>query len=306
MILNLNVLSKLLKTNKILLKDRISINKLRFISYRYPTELEKIKIIKKILSKISLDKQIINSKDRKKVWYKGWNENKNEFFKNKKEINLIPKYYSARNEKIFRLGGQFVISDKKFELKFLELFREWYVNSFFKKYKNIYEFGTGSGHNLIAINKILKNKNLYGLDFVKPSVDLVNSFKKKFKINVNAMLFDMQKPNYKFKIKNDSIVFTKGSLEQLGGKVENFIDYLIKNKPNLVMHSEPMPNFYNPNSLADLTGLIFHNKRKYTSNLFETLLKKEKQKKIKIIKHFKSPFGSLMMEGYNFVLWKPL
>ena len=72
------------------------------------------------------------------------------------------------------------------------------------------------------------------------------------------------------------------------------------------MHTEPMPNFYNPKNFADLTALIFHNKRGYTSNLFDILLKKERQKKIKILKYFKSPFGSLMTEGYNFILWKPL
>ena len=306
MILKTSLLSKLLKTKENLLKEKISCEKLKFINYRYPNNSEKIAIIKKILLKISIDNQIINSKERKNVWFKGWNENKNEFFKTQKENSVIPKYYSARKEIIFRLGGDFVISDKKFELKLLEIYREWYVNSFFSKYKNIYEFGTGSGHNLIAINKILQGKNLYGLDFVQSSVDLVNSFKKKLKINVTAKLFDMQKPNYKFIIKKNSLVFTKGALEQLSGKIESFIDYLIKNKPDLVMHSEPMPNFYDTKNLADLTGLIFHNKRGYTSNLFHILSKKEKQKKIKIIKYFKSPFGSLMMEGYNFILWKPL
>ena len=102
------------------------------------------------------------------------------------------------------------------------------------------------------------------------------------------------------------MVFTKGSLEQLGGKVEKFIDYLIKNKPDLVMHSEPMPNFYNSKSPTNSTALIFHKKRGYTSNLFEILMKKQSKKKIKIIKYLKSPFGSLMIEGCNFVLWKPL
>ena len=137
MILKTSILSKLLKTKEDLLKEKISCEKLKFITYRYPNNLEKIEIIKKILLKVSTDNQIINSKERKNVWFKGWNENKNEFFKTQKEISVIPKYYSARKEKIFRLGGEFVISDKKFEIKLLELYREWYVNSFFSKYMNL-------------------------------------------------------------------------------------------------------------------------------------------------------------------------
>ena len=41
------------------------------------------------------------------------------------------------------------------------------------------------------------------------------------------------------------------------------------------------------------------------TNLYTLLSKYKKQGKINIIKKLKSPFGSLMMEGYSLIVWKP-
>jgi hypothetical protein len=57
---------------------------------------------------------------------------------------------------------------------------------------------------------------------------------------------------------------------------------------------------------VDYLGYAFHSKRRYTNNLLPYLQKLKKNKKIKIIKLCKSPFGSLMIEGYNLIVWKPL
>ncbi len=297
-------LSKILKTNIKELKKIIGQKEINGIKYRYPNHNEKKNILIRVLKKINLDTQIINAKYRKKIWFDGWNENKKKFIKTKDKKYLIPMYYAARKEKVFRLDGKFIISDKNFEIKIIKILRKWYAKKYMVKAENIYEFGCGTGHNLVDLNKILSDKNFYGLDFVKSSVDIINSFKQNVGPNFQGVLFNIEKPKVKFKIKKNSVVLTSGALEQLGGKINNFVNYLIKQKPKLVLHVEPAPDFYNLNTVEDELGITFHKKRGYTSNLISILNDREKKKKINIINSFKSPFGSLMMEGYNIIIWK--
>ena len=276
------------------------------IKYKDLSNLELKKILNKIIYKIHNDKQVIAAKSRKKIWHDGWNESLN-LFKKQRDINsLIPKYITKRENRYFRLKNKFIkTNNKNFEYDLLSLYRNWYYKKFFKKVDNIYEFGAGTGINLFEMFKIYPKKNYYGSDFVKSSVNLMKLMKKENNIKLKSFLFDISKPDRKIKIKKNSAVYTSGALEQLSGKIFNFLNYLIEQKPKIVLHSEPVLDFYKEDNLPDILGKLFHLKRGYTSNLFSLLKIFEKQEKIKIIKTVKSPFGSLMMEGYSLIVWKP-
>ena len=92
----------------------------------------------------------------------------------------------------------------------------------------------------------------------------------------------------------------------MSGNIYKFINYILSKNPKIVIHNEPDPYFYNINSkLNDFLANLFQEKRRYTKNLINYLKKLEKNKKVKILKICKSPFGSLMIEGYNLIVWKP-
>jgi hypothetical protein len=305
MILNKIILAKLFKTSTIeidkycgdKLKNPIQFDYLNFKEI----ETTRIKIIEKILS----DKQIIASKERKNKWSTGWNEALSNFKKDNKQNSLIPKFYTQRENKIFRLGGNFIkVKKPTFEIKMLDIYRNWYFKKYFTNIENIYEFGAGTGHNLVAMSDIFKKKNLFGSDFVSPSVKILKLIAQKKKIRMKAFLFDMSKPNKKIKLLKNSAVYTSGALEQLSGNIKKFIDYTISQNPKIVVHVEPSIDFYNKNNLNDYLGKAFQSKRKYTSNLLTYLKKLERDKKIKIIKLLRSPFGSIMIEGYSLIVWK--
>tara|TARA_A100001015_G_scaffold2039_1_gene2777 strand:- start:11253 stop:12215 length:963 start_codon:yes stop_codon:yes gene_type:complete len=301
------LLSKLFNTNRNEINkfcNKLYKNKIRY--YELSRE-ERDSIIIKILNRIKQDSQIIASKGRKKKWYDGWKENLDLFKKNSDDKFLLPKFYTARENKYFRLGGEIVrVEDSHFEVKMVNIFRNWYFRKYLRnrEIKNIYEFGAGTGHNLIELAKIFPEKKLYGSDFVASAVKLLKIVSKKHNINLQSFLFDMKSPNKKIKLLNGSAIYTSGALEQLSGKIERFVSYILKQKPEVVIHCEPAENFYNQNRLIDYLGFSFQNKRKYTNNLYAHLLKLEKKKKIKILKTLKSPFGSLMLEGYNLIVWK--
>ena len=305
--INSKLLSKLFDTNKNEIDKFCNILFYKRIRYYDLTREERDSVIIKILNRIKHDSQIIASKGRKKKWFDGWKENLDLYSKNLDDKFLLPKFYTARENKYFRLGGEIVrAEDSDFEIKMINIFRNWYFKKYLGKHniKNIYEFGAGTGHNLTELAKIFPDKKLYGSDFVVSAVKLLKIVSKKNNINLQSFLFDMKSPNKKIKLHNGSAVYTSGALEQLSGKIEGFINYILKQKPEIVIHCEPAENFYNQDRLVDYLGFSFQNKRKYTNNLYAYLLKLEKEKKIKILKAIKSPFGSLMLEGYNLIVWK--
>ena len=306
MIVSPYILSKLFKTNLIEIKKFCFKQLKNKIKFKYLSQKEKDLIVIKVINKIIEDKQIIASKGRKKKWHDGWNEAFKSYSKTKSLKSLIPKFYTARENKIFRLGGEFVkVKNPMFEVIMVNIFRNWYFKKYFSKVKNIYEFGAGTGHNLVELSKIFPDKNIYGSDFVKIAVDLLKLIAKRNKINLKAFQFDMSAPNKNIKILKNSGIYTSGALEQLSGNIYKFINYILSQKPEIIIHVEPVADFYNKRQLVDYLGDSFQSKRKYTNNLLSYLKELEINKKVKIIKLCKSPFGSLMMEGYNLIVWKP-
>ena len=304
--INTKKLSTLFKTNKTEIQKFCSTQLRQKIEYQYLSIEERDLIVIKILERINEDKQIIASKGRKEKWLKGWEESLKTYSKNKSLKSLVPKFYTARENKFFRLGGEFIkVKNPMFEVNMINIYRNWYFKKYFSKVKNIYEFGAGTGINLIELSKIFPKKKIYGSDFVKSAVDLLKLVSKNNDLNLNAFKFDMSKPNLKYKILKNSGVYTSGAIEQLGGSIHGFMNYILSQKPTIVIHSEPVSDFYNTSKLPDFLGNLFQNKRGYKKNLLSYLKIKKKKKKIKILKLCKSPFGSLMMEGHNLIVWKP-
>ena len=173
-----------------------------------------------------------------------------------------------------------------------------------KDIDNIYEFGAGTGYNLVLGAQYFPDKNFYGSDFVQSAVDLINLVAKEKNINLKGNLFDMINPNPNYKIKEKSAVFTMGAMEQLSGNVINMFDYLILQKPDICIHMEPEVGFYDKNVLEDYLASKFQEKRGYTNIISTYLRQLEYEGKIEILKIKRISFGSLYMEGYNLFVWK--
>jgi len=275
--------------------------------FKYLRGFEKEKVVIDIIQRIFHDNKVVASKGRKKKWQDGWQESFAEYKKTKKELALIPKFYTARENKYFRLGGKLIqVKDRLFETKMINIHRNWYFKKYFSNVDSVYEFGAGTGFHLLEFAKIFPNKNLYGSDFVQSSVNLLKLISKRNNLNMKSFLFDMTKPNKKIKLCKNSGVYTAGSIEQLSGKVEPFIKYILSQKPKIVLHQEPVIEWCIKNQLVDYLGYLFQKKRRYTDNLLSILRDLENKGIIKIIKTMKSPFGSLMMDGNNLIVWKPI
>ena len=282
------------------------INSLNF-KYRKPNEKELEDLILEILKKIDKDKQVIGADEREKVWFDGWNENLEMFRESNFDVEtLTPKFVRPGNP--IRLNQSYIFpEDDNFELNFIQIYRLWYLENYFKDVSNIYEFGCGTGFNLLAANALFPEKNLYGSDFVQSSVDLVNEIAKSKDIKLSGDLFNMLKPDYDYEVKDNSGIYTFGSLEQLASDTDPIIEFFMNRKPKICVHTEPAIELYDKeNNLSDFLAAKFQGNRGYTSGLIDKLKKLEAEGKLEIISIKRLYFGSFFMEGYNHIAWKPI
>ncbi|MGD2095819.1 MAG: class I SAM-dependent methyltransferase [Phycisphaerales bacterium] len=273
--------------------------------YRIPEGKEHDNIILDVLKKIDSDQQIVGAKERSDVWEKGWAENLKEFIDSDYDLNkLVPKF--IRPSQIIRLNQNYAIpADPNFELDYFSVFRLWIFKKYLKDFDAIYDFGCGTGFNLTVLGKLFPEKRLYGLDFVPSSRDLVNKLGQVCCWNLTGHTFDMRLPDENLKIADNSAILTNGAIEQLAGDFEAFLQFLLKRSPALCIHVEPTIELYDEDNLVDYLAVKFHRKRGYTQGFLPRLQQLRDQGKIEIIKIKRLFFGSLFMEGYNLIIWKP-
>ncbi len=283
---------------------RESIAKTDF-KYKILAGEEHDRVLLDVLKKIESDQQIIGAPERRTTWEKGWEENLQDFTKSGYDLDtLVPKF--IRPNQAIRLDQNYVIpSNPNFELDYFSVFRLWLFKKYLKDFDSIYEFGCGTGFNLVVLSRLYPEKNLYGLDFVPSSVNLVNKLGEVYGWNMTGHLFDMLSPDENLEIDNNSAVFTIGAIEQLASKFEPFLRFLLKRSPKLCIHLEPTIELYDENNLTDYLAMKFHRKRGYTENYLTRLRELEAQDEIEILKVKRLFFGSLYMEGYSYMLWRP-
>jgi len=240
-------------------------------------------------------------------WDDGWGENLNLLKSEQVSVeNLTPKYFNKYN--VVRLNGKFIQPvSEQFEKNTLGIILDWISEKYFGNASHIYEFGCGTGHNLLRVRGVNKIAQLWGLDWAKSSQKIINMARDSgIDSNIYSHNFDYYKPDYNFKLAPDSIIYTVASLEQVGDKWDKFVDYLLDQKPKLCVHIEPIAELLSQDNLLDYLSVQYFLKRNYLSGFLTGLRELEKQKKIRIFDARRTNIGSLFIEGYSLVIWKPI
>lgn len=260
-----------------------------------------LKIIK------TLDSQTlkISGPHRKGDWEKGWKENLEEFTQNKFDLNkLIPKFVK-RKEYIRFQGALIEPESDSFETDFVTVMRYCLFNKYYKNINTLYEFGAGTGLNLIAASEIFPKIKLVGLDWAGASVDIINTLREKLNINISGKKFDLFNPENGYQLDKNSAILTIGTLEQLGENFKPFINFLLKNKPKVCIHIETTYELYDDNNLLDYLAIKYLEKRNYLRGCLPYLENLQKSGKIKILE-IKKTFGSFYHDGYTYIVWRSI
>jgi len=238
-------------------------------------------------------------------WEKGWQENYENYKQSKNLNDVIPKYFNKIP--LIRWKQEWIQPNSPtMEYDMLGLIVNFITDSYLENFSNIYEFGCGTGHNLLRIRNRLPDVNLIGLDWATSSQALirqvaVDTSDPKF----TGENFDYFKPNRDLKIKDNSAVITVASLEQTGSKFNEFVDYLVGQKPSLVIHIEPMWEPLDETNLMDYLSIKYFEKRSYLNGLQKYIEHLENQGTAEIIKKERTYVGSFYIDGYSLLVWKP-
>ena len=218
---------------------------------------------------------------------------------------MIPKYFAKY--KIVRFDNDmYKVDNEKTELNMLRVLQHYVYEKYCKndKFDNIYEFGCGTGHNLLAINKILNEGNFYGFDWSSSPKEIFVNIRKNINKNFNFDVFDFTEPNNNINIKQNSVVFTFAALEHIGDKHNKFINFFIDNKPKLCIHLEPITELLDNKDILQDLSIRYINKRNYLSNFYTKLKCLSESGDIEILDAKRTTFGSYLIEGYSLIVWR--
>lgn len=241
-------------------------------------------------------------------WEKGWGENLEGFKKTGDYDELLPKFV---RKGILRFQGNFIeTSDPNFETIFVRVLRSHLFGKYFKDLESIYEFGFGAGLNMVDIQSFLPGKTLYGLDWAEASVGIAQQLSStvndegRLWINITGILFDLFKPDTTLTLDKNAGVFSIGTLEQTGKNFKPFVDYLIGQKPAVVIGVETTYEVYDPTVLHDAVAIAYLEKRNYLQGYLAYLKELEASGKIEILE-VRRTFGSFYHDGYTYIVWRP-
>lgn len=282
---------------------RASIAKTDF-RYKTLTGVEREQVILRVLETIDSGSLSVVGPERKSIWENGWSENLQNFINSNYDLNeLIPKF--VKRSEVIRLDGNYIMpSNPEFETGFVTVLRVYLFRKYFSQASSVYEFGCGTGLNLVALAGLYPEKKLYGFDWSTASRDIVNKIAETHRINASGALFDMFSPDYQLDIDNHSAVFTIGTMEQLGSNYEPFLQLLLEKRISICINIETIYELYDQTSLFDYVAAKYLERRGYLQGYFARLRQLEAEGRIEIIETRRT-FGGLYHDGYSYIVWRP-
>ncbi|MBI5180536.1 MAG: hypothetical protein HZA05_03930 [Nitrospirae bacterium] len=249
---------------------------------------------------------ITRSRDENlEAFEKGWRENLELLISGSvASDSLKPKYF--RPSKFLRYNKELIISETiDIEYDLFTVARYLIFARYLSPYENIYEIGCGSCQNILMLSDMFPSKSLFGLDWTTASTEIAAELAKSLHRDIHGLTFDMLNPPDDFKIKEGSAIITIHALEQIGSGHKKLISFLRESKPTLVIHYEPILEFYDEDNLLDYLALIYSQKRNYLSGFYTELKILKEQGQIEILEARRPNLGGVIHEA-SLIIWRPI
>jgi len=157
--------------------------------------------------------------------------------------------------------------------------------------------------NIYLINQLFENIKLHASDSSKVSVEILEELNTYLNIDVEYDMIDIKK-KIDIEVKPNSAIVTTSSLEQVGGDIDNFIEFILQKKPKRVINIEPILEF-SENTEFDNLMKLYCEKRNYLKYYYSKLLQLERESKIKILFKKRTRVAGLFIEN-SVIVWEVL
>ena len=239
-------------------------------------------------------------------WEAGWGAHIDRIDRDFDPVSITPGYFGKHA--VVRWCQDLIAPlDRRFEERSFFAIQDWLFDKYLRNVENVYEFGCGTGHNLFRVRAVNPTANLWGLDWTEASQKILAKLKA---VGIDDRLyghrFDYFAPDTTFELAPGSAVYTAASLEQTGDRFQPFISYLLKNRPSVCIHIEPMAELLDESNLLDFLSIAYFRRRNYLSGLMGYLRALERDGRIIIHEARRTMTGSLFIEGCSVVVWSPV
>jgi hypothetical protein len=251
-----------------------------------------------------LEDKKVSGPGYKEHWEDGWRENLNKFLASKNLQDLLPLF--VRKGGLIRFKQNWIqAEDPEFETSFVYVLRDILYRAHFSHSSSLWEFGCGTGLNLVHANSLFPDKQLIGCDWATSAVDIINTLSITLSPKFTGILFDMFNPDTRVlnTILPNSSLLTIGAMEQLGTNFYPFLDFILKSNFKRIVHVETSYEYYDRNLLFDFLAMKYIEKRGWLIGYFSELTRLQEKGVIRIIDQRKT-FGSFFHDGYSITVWE--
>jgi hypothetical protein len=187
-----------------------------------------------------------------------------------------------------------------------------YINNEIKPYittiDGICELGAGYGSKILKLseNKIYSNKTITALELTDSGRDCIEEFKNINNIKVSTGYCNFTDKNIDYyKIKPNSILYTFYAVHYMSCICDEFFRSIIKAKPKIVLHFEPVYGYLNGNDKYNILCRKYIKHNNYNENLLGALKQAEKNNIIKIISEKRNIIGTNPVLPMSIISWVP-
>lgn len=273
-------------------------------AYREASEEELQEYISWVSSLIDSPRIVRRTQENYEAWERGWGEQSQELAGSSITVSdLKPKYF--RPNKFFRYNKTIIIPDNPhLEYDLFTIARHILFFQFLSNAEFAYELGCGSCQNLLSLHQLFSSKRLVGLDWAPSSIKIAEQLHAQVSGNISGMLFDMAHPLADVRLDGSCAVFSVHALEQLGVQHEELLSFLLEARPGLVLHYEPILEFYDQDNILDQLAYRYSMKRNYLFGFFKSLCQLRDAGKIEILKAYRPFLGGVIHEA-SVIAWRP-
>ena len=274
------------------------------LPYRELRQEERDTIILNLLRSVHSGELEKVGEARQPVWERGWAENLEAFKKSNFDYAALLPRYTHLGEPI-RMHGDYVAPQlPDFEITLSRILRGYLFATYLSGVGRIYEFGCGTGLNLVQLSRLFPDKQLTGLDWVDSAAEIIKLLRIHLNKRISYRYFNLLRPE-PFDLGEDAGVITVTALEQVYNRHRSFISFLLEQRPSVVIHVEPIEEFYDEDTLVGYLGATYHRERKYLADFLPYLKDLEASGRVEIINLHKTGFGIHRHDPFSYVVWRP-
>ena len=273
--------------------------------YRQLEPMERDAHVLNVIKRLTDRKLARATPENLQVFEAGWMENYHACLERGVSLETLrPKY--VKSYQILRYADNYISPEDPFLLDgLIGLATTYSFLTYLEPTKHVYEFGCGSGRYIFELSELFPDKLLTGLDWTRASQRILGLIAESGR-KVQGLSFDMLKPSSDIRLDAGAAVLTVGAMEQLGSSFQPFLEYLLANRPSIVVHHEPIAEFYDNESLYDYLALWYHRERDYLSGYWTALKSLEAEGRIEILAAHRLHFGDPFNDPESLVVWRPL